>query len=434
MPSKKKYIRRYKGVLFTKKDINKITGIHSREPNNIKFAYRFIRHLYKKTGLSNQEIANMFDVDTHLINKIVTEIQKTSQKKSIQYSLYYEEIRDNPLALSLENYLGKKAFSRLLKSYNCSSKEIKSLLKKIYRLWHKSGSYTSLSARLNIPSSKVPLIINLIKVHKIIKNFRKPRGKLTEGQIKRIMETKNLYDELKTLSKVGKQLGLSRERVRQILERGKRDGIIDYKPSHLKGFDDIANNLKKEDIQKLLLKYGSKRELISNLKDKYKINMNHLNALIVLHNIDLDYLILQRRKNRCLSEYNDMVRELGFHPTTTVMSKRPKWRALWSRITSIWGNMDNFRKEFGIPIPRKGNPRFREIMINASRKRAERKRAKLNKILELINQNSPTNFRGICQSLNINESPLYAYLKELREGNEVDWMYDKGRILYLRKK
>jgi len=373
MSFEEKDYRRYKGILFTKEDIYKITGISSLELHNIKFTYRFIAHLYKKAGFSKYEIADMFSVNINFINKILSGRQKKLYKKPIRRTSLYEEFEDNPLAISLRNQLGNTTFNKLLNIYNCSSKDIKHILKKTYRLWHKLGTLSSLSYRLNICISKVSLLINFIKEHEIIKDFKKPRKKLTKAQKYQIIKTKELYDELKTLSNVGKKLGLTRERVRQILERGDKYGIIDYKPSFLKRFDDVVNNLKKEDIEKFLLKYGSKTKLLSNLKDKYKINMRYLDALITLHNIDLDYLILQHKKNKCISEYSDMVRELGLHPTTTIMAKRQKWRALWTRITRIWGNMDNFRREFGIPIPKKGNPRFKEIMKNASRKRVDQR-------------------------------------------------------------
>ena len=64
--------KRYKGILFSNKDIYKITKIDSLENHIIKFAYRFIRHLYASSKLSAQEIADLYEVNIHLINIILS--------------------------------------------------------------------------------------------------------------------------------------------------------------------------------------------------------------------------------------------------------------------------------------------------------------------------------------------------------------------------
>jgi hypothetical protein len=79
------------------------------------------------------------------------------------------------------------------------------------------------------------------------------------------------------------------------------------------------------------------------------------------------------------------------------------------------------------------NPKIREQLAEFRERRVEIKRAKLERIVEYIDQNSPTNFRDIYQSLEIKESPLYQYLKILRDGDLIDWMNHKGKIIYFRK-
>jgi len=339
------------------------------------------------------------------------------------------------LASNLQAFIGKTTFEKILRKYSCSYDELETLLKKIYKLWHKFGTNYSLAKEIGISPMKVTLLTNFVKEKKIIKDFKTPRRNLTEEQKEKILETKKLYDELFNLSSVAKRLGITRERVRQILEKGNDYGIIEYKPSYLKRFDEIAKKFSKKELEELFVEFGSTSSLVPYLKNKLdiKVTKEYLKNLFKIYNIDCDYLSLQHKKKRCFLEYNEMIQELGYHPTTTIMAERLKWRALWYRISRLWGCMDNFRKEFGIPIPSKGNPRFRELMAEARKKRVGRKIEKLEKIVEYINNNSPTNFREISQNLDIKESPLYEYLKELRERNLIDWMNHKGRLLYFRK-
>lgn len=437
MSDKEESYKRYKDILFAKKDIYKITNITSLHDKNIRFAYRYIRHLYTKANLSTGEIANIFEVNIDLINKIVAGHDVKLYEKPKKAILLDVEIRNNLLAICLKDLIGNNTFYTLINSFGLSPKEAETLLEKIYRLWQKLGTKQALVWELKIPCSKVDLLINFIKHSNIIKNVTTPKRKLSDEQKEKIIKTKKLYDELGTLAEVGKKIRLTRERVRQILERGNHYGIIEYKTTSLKGFDDLAKKLKKDELEKLIIKYGSKQKVIYYLKNKIKINMNYLNALINLYNIDFQYLLLQHKKNRCYFEYNEMVREIGSHPTTTVMNRHPKWRSLWSRISRFWGNINNFRKEFGIPIPCRGNPNFKEDTKRGREKYfAERQRIKskkIQKIIQFIESNSPVTRRQIQIFLNVSPGVTDRFIKELVIEDKIDWMVDGNRYLYLKK-
>lgn len=423
-------MRFYRGIIFNKENLEKITGTKSLKDYNIKFAVRLVERLYEK-NFSTQEIEKLFGVSKHLINKILRrKYRKPETWPDLKNRILEKKVE---LAHSLENRIGKAIFCKLLNNFNLQKKDVEVLLNKIYELWQKVGTFQVLAIELGISGTEASQIIHFIKENEIIEKFEIPKRTLTEQQKRQIIKTKELYDELKTLSRVGRRLGLTRERVRQILERGNNYGLIEYEPSPLKRFDEITEKITKEKLMELLIEHGSKNKVLSNLKNELKISMGYLNVLIKLYDIDFEDLVLQNRKNKCLSEYEEMRQELGDHPTTTIMAKNPKWRSIWARVSKIWGTMDNFRKEFGIPIPGKGNPQFREIVRETTEKRSKIKEEKLRKIIEFINQNSPTNFREMRQNLDILDSPLYRYLKILRDDDRVDWNYYRGKIRYYKK-
>jgi Mn-dependent DtxR family transcriptional regulator len=350
------------------------------------------------------------------------------------------EIDRSPvLASNLKARLGKTTFEKLLRKTKCTDGEIEDLLKRIYSLWHELGTYYSLAKELEISPPKVTLLMNFIKEYKIIRNFHVPRRILTEEQKEKIFEAKKLYDELLNLSLVSKQLGITRERVRQILEKGNDYGIIEYKPPYLKRFDEIAKRFNKKDLEDMFVELGSIKKLIPYMKNELDIKLTEEQCRHVfkIYNIDCDYLSLQHRKKRCYLEYNEMIQELGFHPTTTIMSKRPKWRALWSRTSKLWGCMDNFRKEFGIPIPQKGSPTFKEDMLEGRQERLKElrriKSEKIQALLEYINTNSPVSRKQIEHALHLKKATVEIYMKELIDKNKVDWMWDGKRYQYFRK-
>ena len=433
MTDSTKEYKRYRGILFSKEDVFKITKLNRFDRPSMIYAYTVIKNFYTNIGLPPREIASSYNVSVQLINKI---IKNPTRVSGIAEEASSESIgRSNRVSL-LSKCIGATTLSKLQNNFEYSDEEIDVLLRKMYLLWHEAGTLYSLSERLGISSStKVSTLISFIRNSGVIKDFRTPKRKISDEQKKRILETKELYDELLNLSSVAKRLGITRERVRQILEKGNDYGLIEYKSSYIKRFDEVANRFAKEDLERLLVQYGSIKKLLPHIRNEFdiKIPENYIINLFKIYNIDRDYLVLQHRKNKCYLEYEEMIQELGYHPTTTVMQDRPKWRALGSRTSRIWGCMDNFRKEFGIPIPSKGNPKFREHLAEFRERRAEIKRVKLERIVEYIDQNSPTNFRDICQNLEIKESPLYQYLKELRDHDLIDWMNHRGKIVYFRK-
>jgi hypothetical protein len=165
--------------------------------------------------------------------------------------------------------------------------------------------------------------------------------------VKRLLEVHHLYEKAQSLRTVGEKMGLSRERVRQLLEKGTEAGLFEYKP--LK-FPLIHKTIPKQkiinDYRKFLkLKWVAKSNGISTA---------HLSKLIDLHQITEEDLKSARKEGgraKSISRYYSIARRLGHHPTTTELQRLKSARYLLSQIRRLWGSFDAFRKELQIPSP-----------------------------------------------------------------------------------
>ncbi|EKE13626.1 MAG: hypothetical protein ACD_12C00887G0008 [uncultured bacterium] len=115
----------------------------------------------------------------------------------------------------------------------------------------------------NIPFSKY-------KIVKVIKSKNRKNNeiqlfipKLKIEQKNKIYKVKDLYDKFGTLQAVGKKLNISRERVRQILEKGEKYNLFNYESSHKRIFENLIYRIKKD----LLIK---KLKSSNNLKTLFK--------------------------------------------------------------------------------------------------------------------------------------------------------------------
>jgi hypothetical protein len=174
--------------------------------------------------------------------------------------------------------------------------------------------------------------------------------------VERIINTYNLYQEKRTLESVGEKMGITRERVRQILAKGNNLGLFEYKPQRKnsqpfipkeKILDDYKKclNLKKVAKKNNLSKYFIKKFLIENNISKEK----------------LDLVKKAEKKIKCINEYKEIVEELGHHPTTTELQRKSKsYSNLFSRVFCLWGSFTAFRKELNVPEFQRGNPWVKE--------------------------------------------------------------------------
>ena len=165
--------------------------------------------------------------------------------------------------------------------------------------------------------------------------------------VERLLAAHHLYEKAQSLRTVGEKMGLSRERVRQLLEKGSEAGLFEYKP--LK-FSSIQKIIPK---QKILNDY-KKFLRLKGVAQSNGISTAHLSKLIDLHQITEEDLKAARKEGgraKCINRYYSITRKLGHHPTTTELQRLKPARYLLSQIRRFWGSFDAFRKELQIPSP-----------------------------------------------------------------------------------
>lgn len=162
----------------------------------------------------------------------------------------------------------------------------------------------------------------------------------------------NLYEELGTLEEVGKRMGITRERVRQLLARGTALGLFEYRPYNYP--------------------YVSKDKIISDFVESRSlgqvaringISQGYLKKLLTAYSIsqaDLSAFRKKGQKGRCVKEYSAFRDRYGHHPTTTELQSTSKGHAISTRICRLWGSIDAFRKELDIPAPVRVYPHWLE--------------------------------------------------------------------------
>lgn len=162
----------------------------------------------------------------------------------------------------------------------------------------------------------------------------------------RLLEIYHLYQERRTLRGVAEEVGLSRERVRQLLVKGSEFGLFEYRPT-------LEISLPRE---KILADY---RRLLTlkGVAQANRISMLHLKRLLKFHRItdsELKGLWVDSKKAACSERYDLTVLEIGHHPTTTELQRNFSKHYLTTQIRRLWGSIEAFRSDRGIPPPRRG--------------------------------------------------------------------------------
>ena len=238
---------------------------------------------------------------------------------------------------------------------------------------------------------------------------------------------KRLYDEYGTLEKVGSLLRLSRERVRQILNKGQKYGLFTYQLTRDRKFDEVLNKIDGERLRVLLSTTKNQFDVCSNLG----IDISTLQRLIKYYNIDLVSYKQDARYKRYLVEYSEMVRVLGYHPSTTIMQRRKEWRKIWAGIVRLWGSFDRFRAEFGIEKPKHSmHPNTLKAWQRAKERRMAHKKEKVENVYKIIAEHGPLTCKKISYLAGYSDQIVYQYVKDMVKKNKIKKLGKGNRIKY----
>ena len=155
------------------------------------------------------------------------------------------------------------------------------------------------------------------------------------------MECFRLYQQGGTLVYVAEKLKLTRERVRQILKKGTSLGLFKY-------WGHEYPYLEKDKV----LEDYSKSQNLTEVAKINNVSLGYLRRILTAYKVrneDLEIIKEKFKKNQCIEEYQQIVSELGHHPTTTELQSNDRRRALGVRIVRSWGTTDRFREELNIP-------------------------------------------------------------------------------------
>ncbi len=224
-----------------------------------------------------------------------------------------------------------------------------------------------------------------------------------------------LYKEKGTLEGVAKITGVTRERVRQILVKGTKYGLFDYR----------GHEYPYVSKESLLSALGQDPNLFRVAK-LLNISENYGRRLLASYGITsqkIDQLRLEKRKKRAIDEYRAIKDQLGHHPTTTELQYNKKWRPLSARIYTLWGTTDRFREEFDIPKPPQGNPRFRDDTRKWREERSQialiKRMQRLDDIRDLLSRGSSANTQEISTRCKIKYNQVGRYINVLLASGEI---------------
>ena len=246
----------------------------------------------------------------------------------------------------------------------------------------------------------------------------------------KMFEVKSLYEQYGTLQQVADRLKITRERVRQLLEKGESYGLFEYETTRERNLNEAIKKVSREDFVAYIKNGVNKFEICA----KFGIDMNVYFKLIKHYEIDTQDYLLEYRYKKYLIRYSNIVDELGHHPSTTEMQKtgRRDWRYTQLAIARLWGSMDKFRQEYGIEKPAHA---MHPNTVNAFRKRIkmrqEIKREKIEKVKNFIKTHKFVTHKMIVEEFGYSVMAVSGYLIELVNNNDIKKIKEKTTCHYL---
>ena len=236
----------------------------------------------------------------------------------------------------------------------------------------------------------------------------------------RLRTIHELYNQLGTLEAVGRHVGLTRERVRQLLAKGKKIGLFEYNPHEYP--------------------YVSKEKLIedylqsSNLGHVAKVNQippSYLRKLLTAYSITEQQLATHRKeakRSKCVEQYGQLVAKAGHHLTTTELQSTREGHALNSRVIRFWGSIDTFRQELNIPAPTRIRPHWLDPWLQIA---LVKRMQHLDTIRDCMSTSSPVGVLELSQKSTFGANRVRRLLALLLASREVKRIGQLANTKYL---
>jgi hypothetical protein len=171
---------------------------------------------------------------------------------------------------------------------------------------------------------------------------KSPRGQ-------KLVSIYRLYQKEGSLERVGSLMDLSRERVRQLLNKGTNLGLFEYKK---KLNSQIPSDLSKKKIIEDYKKSLSLKE-VAHFNDISMYQLFRILHQYKLTSWELHIIRIEGRRMYCMNQYKLFVKKLGWHPSTSEMEKTSNGISLFNKIIRLWGSIHTFRKDLNISFSRR---------------------------------------------------------------------------------
>ena len=239
------------------------------------------------------------------------------------------------------------------------------------------------------------------------------------------MQVHRLYKEKSNLAAVGREVGVTRERVRQLMLQGSELGLFEYKPDKPPVIpkETLLKDYKKQlDLKAVGKLYNVSGDYIARLFSSYGIDSTRRHALRVS-------LVRAAKKRRLIALYRRIKKKLGYHPTATEMERRSKaWHGLYPKIIRMWGSIHAFRRDLGIPHSTERlfaawqqDPRFAPLVAAERARRRERFLVWYHRVKKRLGhdptitqlQSGPESWRRLYSKIRYQWGSFDAFRKEL---------------------
>lgn len=298
------------------------------------------------------------------------------------------------------------------------------LAKRLRELVKSNADVFDLSSKLGVTETSLKKILDGTPVTRpLVKKLRKALDLLAQDQsgtkpstaVERLRNIHNLYKQLGTLDAVGKQVGLTRERIRQLLTKGNKIGLFEYNPRE---YPFVS--------RKKILETYRQTSSLSRVATLNNISSAYLQKLFTAYSIteqELTDCRLERRRARCIEQYKNLVEKAGHDLTTTELQSTSEGHSLHSRINRLWGTIDVFRQALNIPIPPKGSPSFRKDTEQWREHRRQisfvSRMQQLDQLREYLDSNGARSKAEVALSCGLNDQRALELLGLLMNAGEI---------------